>query len=299
VWDSRSRTSKHFCSQQSYQDFTAVRHADDTILISGVSSLRTSRCITTKHYNSQGTLVSSQSISPPNHPFNTYKLRNEFSKFLLSDTSDDSIAFAHYRFSCTKQKMTNANVEYNATTRALTCSSRRSQLPIPDIDSKDKVKYLRLHGCTIHLQDVISIAYKEGSLPKTQGGVGFCFDLGAFYSWQDAQTLTYTGAEIDSIIMAIWGEPDHEERYRPRKPVNCFSDDTFLVKCFEDSFEVYCFDKDLSLATSCESYRKERDRRAKERSKQRKSKARRIAQSYTFMKATACFTDLRPNLHYL
>jgi hypothetical protein len=130
LWDSTSRTLKHFRSQKSYNDFTVTRHADENILLSSIGSLRASGSITAKHYDRDGTLSSSQSVTCPKHPMlNTYHSRNEYSKLLPASKNSESVSLASYRFSRTQQKMRNANFEYNTRTRTLTSSHRRGQLP--------------------------------------------------------------------------------------------------------------------------------------------------------------------------
>lgn len=286
TWDSRSKTLKHFRCQKTHPDFAVVRHADETILLLGVSSLRASGSVVAKQYDPHGNLDSSQGISCPDHPLlNTYISRNEFSKVLFSDLNP-SITFPDYRFTPSNQKLTNANFDFNAATCTLTCSTRRSQLPVADFD-KQGVKRLRLNGFTVHSQNVFSIAYKNCSLPNPHG-----IRLGWFnheqdyfidgehesYCWQGARTLTYNTSELHNINLAICGQPDNRGRSRYLKLWKWFGDERFLVKCFDNRFEVYCFDKTFPLAMQCDSYRKERDRRATERSNQRKEKADRIAQ---------------------
>jgi hypothetical protein len=81
LWDSTSKTLEHFRGQKSYNDFTVTRHADESILLSGIGSLRASGSIKAKHYDRDGTLSSSQSVTCPKHPIlNTYHSRNEFSR---------------------------------------------------------------------------------------------------------------------------------------------------------------------------------------------------------------------------
>jgi hypothetical protein len=59
----------------------------------------------------------------------------------------------------------------------------------------------------------------------------------------------------------------------------CFGDKSFLVKCFEKTVEIYCFDQKFPLAYECKKYKNERDRLAEERSRQREIIAERIALS--------------------
>lgn len=61
--------------------------------------------------------------------------------------------------------------------------------------------------------------------------------------------------------------------------VKCFGDEIFLVKCFQDGAEVYCFDKEFSFPEDCALYRKERDRRALERSHERRRMTDKIVRS--------------------
>jgi hypothetical protein len=111
VWDSTSKTLEHFRSQKSYQDFTVVRYADETILLSGISTVRASEPVATKHYDSKETLESSQSISCPDHPLlHTWESPNEFSGVLFSSGVDGSVTLPHYRFSVPKQKFTNVSL---------------------------------------------------------------------------------------------------------------------------------------------------------------------------------------------
>lgn len=130
VWDSKSNTLNHIRSQNSYRDFTVFRHAGDTILLSGVNSLRTYSPIMGEHYDSQGTLASSQIVPCPKHRLLPIRQSpNEFSMPLISDDNDDTLGFMHSRFSISQQKITSARFKYNPTTSTMTFSSRRSRLP--------------------------------------------------------------------------------------------------------------------------------------------------------------------------
>jgi hypothetical protein len=99
--------------------------------------------------------------------------------------------------------------------------------------------------------------------------------------------------EIDSINEAIDDKPEHWKLNQYQTLWRCFGDDNFLVRCFTDSVELYCFEKDFSPFKECQLYRKERDRRATERSNQRRRIADWGAQSWQCMKPAACFMYLR------
>jgi hypothetical protein len=126
---------------------------------------------------------------------------------------------------------------------------------------------------------VFSVTCKEGWLTDGQGGaVHHVENPHDFYRWKDAHTLTVARSEISSINVAISNDPEYKERSPYRKVLKCFGDEMFLVKCVDDGIEVYCFDKDYPLAKECKSYRRERDRRAEERTVDRKRRAERAAQ---------------------
>jgi hypothetical protein len=119
-----------------------VRHADETILVSGISSLRAFKSVIAEQYDSHGNLGSSQRIDCPSHPFvNAYRSRNEFSKILCSD-SNPSITAVNYRFSSANQRPTNANFHYHTATRTLTSSTRRCRISLTNEHSKNDVNIL-------------------------------------------------------------------------------------------------------------------------------------------------------------
>ena len=284
TWDSSSKALKHFRSQRSYQDFTVVRHADETVLLSGVQTLRTSQSMITKHYDYDGILQSSQ-----NTPFTqctmheTWRPSNECSKILLSNTIVESMTFAHYRFSETRQTIKNVNFEYNAATRTLTSSTRRSVLPGDSENSESKPRSYRLSGLTIHSKDVFSIAGKDCLLPTyTDQRSHYVDDLHDFYCWQGAKTFTAATSDFEKINWDIRGR-DEAHRLRDDEYGDavciCFGDETFLVKCYQKVVEFYCFDKDLPSPGECPLYRQERERRVTARSEWRQHRAKTIAQS--------------------
>jgi hypothetical protein len=148
-------------------------------------------------------------------------------------------------------------------------------------------EHIRLHGFTIHSQNVFSIAYKNSSIPNPAPLLNgahwierdyFNDKKHEFYYWQDEKPFTHAKSELCSINLAIYGQPDYRERHRYENLIKCLGNERFLVKYITDRFEVYCFDKYFSLAAESKAYREERDRRAAERSKKRQQRADEIAQ---------------------
>ncbi len=279
MWDSTFQTLQHFQSPKSGELFTVTWCSGEAILLSGIDLSSKSASITAGHYDALGNLDLSQSIALPGYGFlSDPQPRTSFFKILLSDRDYDDILRTDYVFSSSPQKIANASLHYNATTRRLSWCERSSQLPVMRSSMKKSVKYLGLYGHAIHTRDVFSIAYKGRPSSGSQRQRSSCFkDKHVFYCWLDDQTLTLAASEISSINLAIYEDPDE---HSPRKrPWECFGDEQFLVKCVGSAVEIYCFDKDFQLAKEYEPYRHERNRRALKRSNKRKIRAARIVQS--------------------
>jgi hypothetical protein len=277
---------KHFHSLHPYEDFVVIPHADETISISGLATVRESESIEVQRFGSEGTLVLSDSAPCPHHPMRrTRRSPNEFSKVLVPAGSDEPVGVAHYRLSVSKQAVYCVIVELKAATCSMMMmfSRLRSRLPVSDQESKDQVRYRELNGFTIHSHEVFSIAYKCGYLPnlldRASGASPFVDEKHEFYYWQDKRTLTRGPSEITSINLAVDGQPDDMEGYRNEGLWKCFGDETFLVKCYKNGIEIYCFDKDFASPVEYHLYRKERDQRAEKRSEGRMRYADQVKQS--------------------
>jgi hypothetical protein len=167
IWDSTGKTLRHFRCPRTYEDFAVLRHADQVILMSGISSLRTSKSVNVKDYNSDGKLDASLEMPCPRHEYvGTYKATHEFSMPLSSESSP-SITFANYRFSSGSQTITSANFNYHPAARTLTTTVLRSPFPQTSVEVRNDLQHRRLHGFTIHTQNVFSIAWKKVRPQKT------------------------------------------------------------------------------------------------------------------------------------
>jgi hypothetical protein len=281
TWDMTSRNLVHFRSRKSFKDFTVVRHLDQTILLSGVSSLRASGSVTAEQYDSEGQLLSSRTVHCAEDPLRkSCKASTEFSKALFAYHNGITIILANYRLSCTHQSIINTNFEYNVESRILTSPNRYPRFPVTEHDTKDNVKYQRFYGSVAHSPDVLSVAYKQGWYPSSNKGdpIDYYDDRHSFYCWQDDGRLSLAPSEIREVNDAVYDTSVQKERFRYSELKKCFGDETFLVRCYERGIEVYCFDKNHPLANECTSYRRERDRRAKERRKLRKEAAKKLLQ---------------------
>jgi len=148
---------------------------------------------------------------------------------------------------------------------------------------KNDLQRHRLHGFTIHSQNVFSIAWKRSSTPNDipwfcHGSGRESFDEAEheFYEWQGEKPLTHNTSEFCSINLAIYDQAKYWEQERYARLWKCCGDERFLIKLFDDRFEVYCFDEDFHMKRENKAYRTERDRRAAERSKKRQQEAEKI-----------------------
>lgn len=117
-------------------------NAYETISLLVINTFGTSVLAVAKHCNSQRTLKLPSTIRCPNFPLlATHEPMFGCSEVLLSDTNDDSLTFAIYRFCPLKQTMINSNFAYNARTLTLTFSFRRSRLPLTS-HHPDNIKYI-------------------------------------------------------------------------------------------------------------------------------------------------------------
>jgi hypothetical protein len=284
IWDSSSRTLKHFQSRRICDDFAVLRHADRVLLMSGINSVRLSKSIITKQYDSDGKLDSSLDIPCPQHEYiGSYKASDKYCRVISSD-SNPSITFASYRYSLASRRLVSTNFQYHTATRTLTSSIRRCPLPRTSDDVKKGISHHRINGFTIHSQNVCSIAWKRSSKPRdttwfnSAERESFDNPEHEFYDWRGEKPLTHGTSELCSINLAINEQTQYWERQRYQKLWKCCGDERFLVKLFNDSCEVYCFDKDFHMKGENKAYRAERDWRAAKRSKMRQHKAEKIEQ---------------------
>jgi hypothetical protein len=283
IWDSTWKTLQHFRCPRTYKDFAVLRHADQVILMSGISSLRSSKSVIVRDSDSDGKLDASLEMPCPRHVYlGTYEAANEFSRPLSSESSP-STTFANYRFSSAGGRITSANFHYHPTTRSLTTRIRRSPFPRTSEEVRKDLQPCQLHGFTIHTQNVFSIAWEKSSIikktewhdrgPRRENYHEVEHD---FYDWRGELLLTHGTSELSSINCAIYEHDKNWEWQRYAKLWKCCGVERFLVKLFDNRFEVYCFDKDFCMPRTDKAYRAERERRAAARSKKRQRQARKL-----------------------
>jgi hypothetical protein len=106
-------TLKHFHSRKWERDFTAVAHANGTILLSIIPWLSAPEYTIAEHYDLDGTFDSSHGLSCPDHPISTgCQIMDKFSAVMFSHENSEIISFANYMFSYSEEEFTNVNLEY-------------------------------------------------------------------------------------------------------------------------------------------------------------------------------------------